>query len=125
MPEKIDKNKKSDSNLQKTLDPKPNEAKAELVSPGVRKPGDEMVTGVFRNLETPGQDIKFSYADSEYPAKFYKLYHNKEATIPRKVADHVNNCSYTDKKTIFDSSGNPIGSEEIVIQRFWFGNMSY
>ena len=130
MPEKINKNKKSENNLQATLDAKPKskdvkDVNVEIISPGASKPGDELVTGVFRNLETPGQDIKFSYSDDKFPARFYKLFHDKEATIPRKVADHVNRCSYTDIKTKFDSNGNPIGNEEVVVQRFWFSNMNY
>jgi len=125
MPEKINKNKKSDNNLQTTLNPKVKEANVEIVSPGACKPGDELVTGTFRNLETAGKKIKFSYADDKFPARFYELKHDEEATIPRKVADHINNCSYTDIRTKFDSNGNPIGNESVVVQRFWFSNMNY
>jgi len=127
MPEKINKNKKSDNSLQATLDTKPKAKKVdvEIVNPGIVKRDDELVTGTFRNLESPGKKIKFSYSDNKFPARFYTLEHDKEATIPRKVADHLNRCSYTDMKTKFDSNGNPIGNEEVVVQRFWFSNMNY
>jgi hypothetical protein len=127
MPEKITKNNKSEIGLQATLDSnnKSKKVNVEVISQGARKPKDELVTGTFRNLESPGKNIKFSFTDDKFPAKFYELKHNEEATIPRKVADHLNRCSYTDTQAVLDSNGNPIGNEEVIVQRFWFSNMNY
>jgi len=126
MSEKIKKNKNEESTLQKTLDTKhKKEVTVEITNPGIKKKGDELVTGVFRNLEVPDKDIKFSYSDSTYPAKFYTLHHGKEETIPRKVADHINSCSYTTPKAIFNNQGEQVGVENVTVQRYFFSSVNY
>jgi len=98
---------------------------AEIINIKDKNHDDENVTGIFRNLDSPGKDITFTYSDDKRPAKRYKLRHDHEETIPRKVAKHINNCSYTTIKPIFDMAGNIIGHEEVLNQRYFFSRVDF
>lgn len=72
----------------------------------------EMVTGIFKNLENPGQNgsrgvLSFGY--KAYPGDdyvFYELADNERYTIPRGVARHLNNnCFYREYQHLEGESG--------------------
>lgn len=57
-----------------------------------------MVKGKFRNLETPGASLKFSFKKYPGPVKRYHLRENVEETLPVMVMDFLNNCGPEIKK---------------------------
>ena len=73
----------------------------------LRERDNEMVTGVFQNLETRGGSLRFSY--KFYPGddyKDYEFYDGERYTIPRGVARHINNdCYYKEYKHLDGQSG--------------------
>ncbi len=68
---------------------------------------NEMVTGIFMNLEQPGKDTKFGL--HLYPGDdfiFYHLKHGEKHRIPRGVARHLNlNCHYVEYTSLKDEFG--------------------
>jgi len=68
---------------------------------------NELVTGIFTNLERPGNPIKFGL--KLYPGDdfiFYHLLHGEKHRIPRGVARHVNtNCHYIEYLNLKDEFG--------------------
>jgi hypothetical protein len=56
----------------------------------------EMVTGIFQNLEAPGQGLRFNihlYEGDDYDT--YELFDGERYRIPRGVARHLENgCAY-------------------------------
>ncbi len=68
--------------------------------PNWRARDAEMVTGIFKNMETRGGSVSFSY--KMYPGDEYKEYCLRDGeryTLPRGVARHLNtNCYYKEYK---------------------------
>lgn len=67
----------------------------------MRERDEEMVTGIFKNLENPAKNggrgmVQFGY--KKYPGQdytFYELWDGEKYTLPRMVARHLNNeCFY-------------------------------
>jgi hypothetical protein len=71
----------------------------------------ELVTGLFRYVEKPGQKICFNFKKyAQEPNKKYELEDGKRYRIPRMVARHLNqNCFYTEYKRL----GGPLASNDI------------
>jgi hypothetical protein len=67
----------------------------------------ELVTGIFKNHEAPGQSVTFNY--KAYPGEDYREWHFQDGekyTIPRGVARHLNtSCYYLEHKHLPDQTG--------------------
>lgn len=69
----------------------------------------ELVTGLFRYIEKPGQKISFKFKPpyAGIPNKKYELEDGKRYRIPRIVARHLNqNCFYSEYKRLGGSLAN-------------------
>lgn len=73
----------------------------------LRDRDSEMVTGIFKNLETPGGGARFMY--KQYPGDdfvAYELFDGQAYRIPRGVARHLNNnCFYWEYQHMNGESG--------------------
>ena len=67
----------------------------------------EMVTGIFRFLETPRGTLTFSYhVYPNDPYDFYELTDEERYTLPRGVARHLNNnCSFKEYQQLAGELG--------------------
>ena len=107
-----------------------NEARAEHIQKdpesiyGFTKETDRMVSGVFRNIQHPGQHLRFSVR--LYKGQPLKTYHMEDGmmyTIPLSVAKHLNrNCFYPiyDSQIITDVHGRAMPKVKQMVQRFQF-----
>lgn len=82
----------------------------------------EMVTGIFRDLEVKGGEMKFPFrkwkGDTLAP---YEFIDGEVRTVPRMVAEHINNnCKYPVYKAGKDNSGKAIDVIDRYIHRFSF-----
>lgn len=69
----------------------------------------ELVTGIFRFLETKGGTLEFSYhIYPDEPNEVYSLRDEERYTLPRGVARHLNNsCFYKEYKQLNGPVGGP------------------
>ncbi len=81
----------------------------------------EMVTGTFENKDAPGLDHTFSHGYNGIIKKF-KFFDGKESTVPRYIAQHLNNCLIRDTEPEFNDRGLIIGQKVIMRKRFNFFN---
>ena len=79
-----------------------------------------MVEGEFKNWETKGAPLTFSYSDDDTPSKKYTFCEGKRYKIPLAVAKHINRCGYPVSKHEVDEAGNYIGKTEEWVKRFSF-----
>ena len=72
---------------------------------------NELVTGIFKNLENPATNggrgsVVFSYKYYRgQPNEVYELMDGERYTLPRGVARHLNNNCYYKEYTLQDQSG--------------------
>jgi len=91
-----------------------------------KKEHEKMVTGVFRNVQHPGQHVRFTvrlYKDQ--PVKTYHFQDGLMYTIPLSVAKHINrNCHYPiyDQSIITDETGRAMPRVKQMINRFHFSS---
>lgn len=87
----------------------------------------KLVKGVFRNLETPGMALKFSFR--KYPQDRltkYLLEDGKEYDLPVAVVKHLNSgCSYMVHKYAQDSAGKILPMVGKRVSRYQFQPSSY
>ena len=89
----------------------------------------KMVTGIFKNLESPGGDLEFTYRKyKEEPFKVYHFLDGQKYTIPLGVAKHLNNeTAYAQR----DYATGPDGSKQLYTfvksrkQRYQFLSTEY
>lgn len=62
-----------------------------------REEGDQLFEGRFRNLESPGSELTFTYN-----MKKYTLKDGEVTKLPLRVAKHLNNCYYKVHHTRID-----------------------
>lgn len=83
---------------------------------------DKMVSGVFKNLECPGQPGFVGcrlYRGQNYWQKWF--HDGEEATIPLSIARHINtNTKYPIHSFILDEKGNYIKGTGQMRQRYEF-----
>lgn len=76
--------------------------------PNWRSRDAELVTGIFKNLETRGGSVTFNY--KAYPGDDFRTYHlmdGERYSIPRGVARHLNNnCFYKEYKHLKGEFGD-------------------
>jgi hypothetical protein len=65
----------------------------------MRERDEEMVTGIFKNLENPAQNggrgvVQFGFKKYHGDYTFYELLDGERYTLPRMVARHLNNDCY-------------------------------
>lgn len=73
-----------------------------------RERDTELVTGLFRYIEKPGQKLCFKYKKyAQDSNKKYELEDGKRYRIPRMVARHLNqNCFYSEYKRLGGAMAN-------------------
>ena len=73
----------------------------------------EMVTGIFENLEAPGQGIRFCihlYESDDFDT--YELFDGERYRLPRGVARHLNQgCAYKQYATLNDATRGSMNVE--------------
>ena len=85
-----------------------------------KKVEEPMVDGVFKNWETRGAPLAFSFTADKSPAKKYTLEDGKRYKIPISVARHINSCTYPINESEVDKQGNYLGTRESIVRRFSF-----
>jgi hypothetical protein len=87
--------------------PRLSESEAKALIERMRAYDSEMVTGIFENLEAPGQGMRFSihlYPGDDFDV--YELFDGERYRIPRGVARHLNQgCAYKTYATLNAMSG--------------------
>lgn len=81
----------------------------------------EMVSGIFKNYESPGGTLSFRiklYPDDPFDA--YELRDGERYSIPRGVARHINNGCYFKK---YQHAVRPDGRRDDMIQAFHDGRL--
>lgn len=69
---------------------------------------NEPVHGMFRYYEVPGSSFKFVYKKHDGPIEKYELQDGEVYTIPRCVAEHLNQeCWYPVHDYLKDENGQP------------------
>ena len=93
----------------------------------MRDEDSKMVTGVFKNLETPGADLEFTYRKyKEDSFQNYHMYDGQKYTIPLGVAKHINN--QTQEKVhawLVDVNGKKIVGAGNKRQRYQFNSTEF
>ena len=86
------------------------------------KEDSKMVSGVFKNIESPGGDVTFTYrgylAD---PIRVYNLVDGESYSLPLGVARHINRqCKYTKSAHLVNKDGTPMIGAGKPTQRYEF-----
>ena len=87
----------------------------------------EMVTGIFRDLEVKGGEMKFPFRKWKGDTlATYEFVDGEVKTIPRMVAEHLNNnCKYPIYKAGKDNSGKAIDVIDRYVHRFSFQSLDF
>ena len=85
----------------------------------------ELVTGVFINNDAKKQGISFSYCYNGRDFERYKMKDGETYTVPRYIAQHLNNCCYDDVETEFDGHGVKVGERPVRVKRYSFSNIDF
>jgi len=93
----------------------------------MHKEDSKAVTGIFRNLESPGGALKFSFRKYKYdPTETYTFEDGKKYTVPKMVAKHINsNCYYDRQKWLLDAQGNPYQGIDKKVKRYSFESLEF
>ena len=87
----------------------------------------ELVRGVFKNNEQPGQPLKFDFL--KYPNDNIEQYHFEDGrvyTIPRGVAMHiVNGCAIPEHSNMMDEKGRHVAVIGKKFHRFSFTPLDF
>lgn len=88
---------------------------------------DKMVSGVFKNLENPGQDAYIACRLYKGQPLFSKWFQDgEEALIPLSVARHINqNTQYPVHSYLLDEKGNHIKGTGKMVQRYQFSSKDF
>lgn len=87
---------------------------------------DRIVRGIFKNIESPGCSLKFSFRDRPGPIRTFNLDDGKIYEIPYAVAVHLNrNCFLPVHSTILDKEGKPTKHTGKVNHRFSFQSLEF
>ncbi len=108
--------------------PSPAKAAAHAKIEEMRRRDQEMVTGVFRFVELPGGTVDLNYRlHKGEPIKKYIFRDGEEYTIPRGLADHLNNnCGHFEASHLVDAQGVPvINAKAKRIQRIVFSSKNF
>ena len=99
--------------------PQKKEAKEKLDK--AYKEESKLVKGVFKNLESPGSEIEFSYKKyPQDPIRKYTLKDGESYEIPLYLARHLNNdCRIKQSSNVVDVMGNRT-VKPTPIQRYQF-----
>ncbi len=83
--------------------------KAEEIIEKAEAEDNQMVSGIFKNLEAPGGDLRFSYKKYKNdPDRTYHFEDGKKYTVPKGVAKHINNMTNVKQRSyVLDASGTP------------------
>jgi len=86
-----------------------------------------LVKGVFKNVESRGGDLTFTYRGYKgEPTRVYTLNDGEEYTIPLGVAKHINRqCKYEESAHLVDKDGKPIVGAGKPTQRYEFTSTDY
>lgn len=85
---------------------------------------DKLVSGIFKNVQFPGQPVKFCFRQYGTKINTYHLEHGKEYTLPLSVAKHLNNCNYYKHSFLLDKNGNQI-KDQNPVERFTFQSLEF
>lgn len=97
----------------------------------------KMVKGIFKNLESPGVGVSFSFRVYKEAIKTYNLIHGGEYELPIEVVEHLNkNCGHKKYRWVSKdgqiSTGKPVDTQagwtkkvESVVSRFAFQPLEY
>jgi len=87
----------------------------------------QMVKGIFRSYETPGEALTFSFRKHKEDETVTVTYVDGQIyTIPMMIAKHLNrNCNYPVYKHTKDESGALIPSIGERVQRFGFQSLEF
>ena len=93
----------------------------------MKKEDDKMVTGIFKNLENPGQDAYIGCRLYKGQSLFSKWFQDgEEATIPLSVARHINqNTQYPIHAYLLDENGNHVKGTGRMVQRYQFTSRDF
>ena len=87
----------------------------------------KLVKGVFKNLESEGGDVTFSFR--QYlgePIRVYTFVDGETYEIPLGVAKHINNqCRYKKSKHLVDKDGKPMVGAGKPTQRYQFNSTDF
>jgi hypothetical protein len=88
---------------------------------------DRMVTGMFKNVECPGQPGTVTMRLYKGMQPFHKTMLDGETyTIPLSVAMEINkSCKYPRDKHMLDEQGNNVKGPGIPIDKFMFVTMDF
>lgn len=50
----------------------------------------EIITGVFKNVESPGSSLQFWFKKYDEPPVYYEFQDGQRYEVPRMVAEHIN-----------------------------------
>jgi len=108
------------------LSPEAKKKASEIVE-AARKEDEKMVTGVFKNQESPGGDLTFAYRGYKgEPIRVYNLIDGESYTIPLGVARHINRqCKYKKSAYLVDKTGKPMIGAGKATQRYEFSSTDY
>jgi hypothetical protein len=91
----------------------------------------QMVSGIFRNNETPGGEHEFSFRKYAGPIEDYSFKDGEQYTVPLYIARHLNNdCAYpvyssTNVKTTKNNIRNNNLDVKEWIRRFSFTSLDF
>lgn len=88
---------------------------------------DRMVSGVFRNVETPGQPAKICCRLYKGMRPFNQVLEDgQNYTIPLSVARHINsNCCYPIHGYLLDDKGNQVKGIGRYVHRYQFVSQDF
>ena len=91
-----------------------------------RKRDQEMVSGFFDNYEVEGGTLKFPFRKYAGPIKWYTLKDKEVSSIPRGLADHLNeHCWYPIHEHRLDTNGKPSYMIGKKVRRFGFHPLGF
>ena len=88
---------------------------------------DKMVTGIFKNIECPGQPGTVTMRLYKGMQPFHKtMMDGEQCTIPLSVAREINrSCKYKRDKHLLDESGNYAKIADTPIDKYAFVTMDF
>jgi len=94
---------------------------------GMKPETDKMVTGIFKNMECPGQTAFICMRLYKGQQPFTKLFHDGQTyTIPLSVARMINrSCKYKKDKHMLDEHGESVKVDDVPIDRYKFISADY
>lgn len=128
----MEKSRKLSEESQQIASPKDLTVSKSNSRPGVdhkslREKHSKIVRGIFRNFETPGGSLSFSF--KELPGdqvETYVLYDGELTSLPYGVAKHLNkNCWYPVHAFAQDENGKQVARIGQKIRRFSFESLEF